>query len=213
MSHSEVVEWISGSSASQRGYGAAQHANAYRSSSWSIAAASDVAAAANPSDRTSDGISTIQTRRAHTGAENRRPKPQLVQYLRAQPAHRRARPPGAGAGRGHTREVTDRPIGKSRLVNQPLPAATGTTSRAATAPTRSGSRRKQTQWQSNNNSRCNSEVPRNVQPGRVVVAAVDQDGGSVLVGDVSPHIGDTTGEGYWLEDHGVEYDFHNRIEI
>jgi hypothetical protein len=49
--------------------------------------------------------------------------------------------------------------------------------------------------------------------GRVVVAAVDQDGGSVLVGDVSPHIGDTTGEGYWLADHGVEYDFHNRIEI
>jgi hypothetical protein len=46
-----------------------------------------------------------------------------------------------------------------------------------------------------------------------VVAAVDHDGGSVLVGDVSPHIGDTTGEGYWLEDHGVEYDFHNRIEI
>jgi hypothetical protein len=46
-----------------------------------------------------------------------------------------------------------------------------------------------------------------------VVAAVDQDGGSVLVGDVSPHIGDTTGEGYWLADHGVEYDFHNRIEI
>jgi hypothetical protein len=41
----------------------------------------------------------------------------------------------------------------------------------------------------------------------------NQDGGSVLVGDVSPHIGDTTGEGYWLEDHGVEYDFHNRIEI
>ena len=46
------------------------NANAYRSSSWSIAAASDVAAAANPSDRTSDGISTIQTRRAHTSAEN-----------------------------------------------------------------------------------------------------------------------------------------------
>ena len=23
----------------------------------------------------------------------------------------------------------------------------------------------------------------------------------------------TTGEGHWLEDHGVEYDFHNRIEI
>jgi hypothetical protein len=46
-----------------------------------------------------------------------------------------------------------------------------------------------------------------------VVAAVDHDGGSVLVGDVSPHIGDSTGEGYWLEDHGVEHDFHNRIEI
>jgi hypothetical protein len=72
--------------------------------------------------------------------------------------------------------------------------------------------RTQTHRQSNNNSRCNSEVPRNVQPGRVVVAAVDQDGGSVLVGDVSPHVGDT-GEGHWLEDHGVEYDFHNRIEI
>ena len=52
-----------------------------------------------------------------------------------------------------------------------------------------------------------------VERGRVVVAAVDQDGASVLVGDVSPHIGDTTGEGHWLEDHGVEYDFHNRIEI
>jgi hypothetical protein len=32
--------------------------------------------------------------------------------------------------------------------------------------------------------------------------------------DVSPHVVDTTGRwGHWLEDHGVEYDFHTRIEI